>query len=289
MITGIDHVGIYVRDLERAAADITILLGRAAEWRGAIGDHRHAWFQLGNMALDLIAPEGNSDGAQKTHAYMDKHGEGIWGLGFAVSDLERASALLIRRGLDVLPAAVTRSLNEGGGTRDWRIAMIRRASTGGATLFLVQQEAARISILDAPDDTVSAVDHIVINTTDPERATALYGARLGLDLRLDRSNAQWGARLQFFRCGSATVEIASKLGEASNSNPDSFGGLAFRVGNAEEAHARLTRSGFEVSALRPGRKPGTGVFTVRSRTADVPTLMLEAQERPNRKSSFTQN
>ena len=45
---------------------------------------------------------------------------------------------------------------------------------------------------------VSGLDHVVIRTPDPERATALYGARLDLDMRLDRSNPAWGARLLFF-------------------------------------------------------------------------------------------
>ena len=56
---------------------------------------------------------------------------------------------------------------------------------------------------------ITALDHVVISTEDPERAAALYGARLGLDMALDRSHQDWG-RLMFFRCGDLIVEIVHR-------------------------------------------------------------------------------
>ena len=40
---------------------------------------------------------------------------------------------------------------------------------------------------------------------------AFYGARLQLDMALDRSHPEWGARLMFFRCGDLIVEVAHDL------------------------------------------------------------------------------
>ncbi len=276
MIIGFDHVGIYVRDLDKSVADIALLLGHSPSWRGAIGEYRHAWFQLANVALDVIAPEGHGPEALKTHQYLDKHGEGIWGVGFAVRDLEGARRTLGRRGLEILEPALTHSVNELGETRKWRIAMSRRASTGGITIFFVEQDSTGVAPPAPTRDAVIGLDHVVINTSNPDRAAAIYGARLGLDLRLDRSNPQWGSRLQFFRCGDAVVEVGSKLEAGSDEKPDRFGGLAWRVESASASHARLAAAGADVSVLRQGRKPGTQVFTVRSGTANVPTLMLEA-------------
>ena len=279
MIVGIDHVGIYVRNLDKQVADLGILLGQAPSWRGIIGDYRHAWFQLANVALDVIAPEGSGADAQKTREYLDKHGEGIWGIGFAVRDLDEARRILTRRGLDILEPGITHSVNERGEMREWRIAMARRASTGGLTTFFVEQRLDGVTASPpATDGAVTALDHVVINTSNPDRAAAIYGARMGLDLRLDRSNRQWGSRLQFFRCGNAIVEVGSKLDAEPDGKPDRFGGLAWRVASAQSIHARLTAAGFDVSDLRPGRKPGTQVFSVRAQTAGVPTLMLEAAD-----------
>ncbi|MGH6972150.1 MAG: VOC family protein, partial [Caulobacteraceae bacterium] len=125
-------------------------------------------------------------------------------------------------------------------------------------------------------DAVFALDHVVIQTPNPDRAVALYGARLGLDLRLDRTNPQWGSRLIFFRCGGAVVEIGARIGGEPSHAPDRLSGLAWRVADPDAARARIAAAGFDVSEVRTGRKPGTKVFTVRSGVPGAPTLMLSA-------------
>jgi catechol 2,3-dioxygenase-like lactoylglutathione lyase family enzyme len=129
---------------------------------------------------------------------------------------------------------------------------------------------------EPPAGSVVALDHVVINTANADRAVALYGARLGLDFRLDRSNPQWGSRLMFFRCGGAVVEIGARLGGETSDAPDRLSGLAWRVTDPDAARARLAKAGFDVSEVRSGRKPGTKVFTIRSGVPGAPTLMLSA-------------
>ena len=113
----------------------------------------------------------------------------------------------------------------------------------------------------------------------PNRAAALYGARLGLDMRLDRTEPKWGSRLMFFRCGDLIVEIVHDLKDEPSDAPDRLWGLSWRVADADAAHARLKAAGFDVSDVRAGRKPGTRVFTVRDSTLGVPTLMVEPSAR----------
>ena len=160
---------------------------------------------------------------------------------------------------------------------------MKRKSANGVALFLVENKPDAATWPVAPatvaeDAAVGTLDHIVIQTPNPERAVALYGGRLGLDLRLDRSNEQWGARQLFFRCGGAIVEIGASLKTPVSEAPDKFGGLAWRVRDPESARARIAAAGLDVSELRKGRKPGTSVFTVRSGTGGVPTLMLSGNE-----------
>jgi catechol 2,3-dioxygenase-like lactoylglutathione lyase family enzyme len=118
------------------------------------------------------------------------------------------------------------------------------------------------------------LDHIVIRTPDPERAAALYGARLGLDMRLDREVT--GRRLMFFRCGDAVVEIVH---DPALVGRDTLWGLSWRVANADAEHERLAHAGFSVSDVRAGMKPGTRIFTARDGTSGVPTLMIEPSPR----------
>jgi catechol 2,3-dioxygenase-like lactoylglutathione lyase family enzyme len=121
---------------------------------------------------------------------------------------------------------------------------------------------------------VSALDHVVVRTPNPERAIAFYAGRLGLDLRLDRSNPQWGARLLFFRCGDLVVEIAHDLRSGVSDAPDQLWGLSWRVPDVAKANARLKAAGLDVTAPRDGRRPGSQVFSVKSRTEGVPTLVI---------------
>jgi Blr2834 protein len=121
---------------------------------------------------------------------------------------------------------------------------------------------------------VSGLDHVVVRTPDPERAIALYAGRLGLSLRLDRSEPAWGARLLFFRCGDLVVEVAHDLKGGVGDGADRLWGLTWRVPEIGGAHARLRAANITVSDIRAGRRPHTRVFTVKSHTAGVPTLVI---------------
>jgi len=205
-----------------------------------VGDtHR---FQLANTALEI------AQGA----------GDPAFTLGLAAGDLAETRRMLDRRGL---PA-------EG--------AVLSSAATHGVAIAVVgaHPPAPPTARPDAPH----ALDHVVIHTPNPDRAVALYGGRLGLDLRLDRANPQWGSRLLFFRCGGAVIEISADLKAPVSDGPDRITGLAWRVADPAAARARLAAEGLDVSPVRPGRKPGTHVFTVRAGVPGAPALMLGGAE-----------
>jgi catechol 2,3-dioxygenase-like lactoylglutathione lyase family enzyme len=123
------------------------------------------------------------------------------------------------------------------------------------------------------------MDHVVISTADPERAAALYGARLGLDMALDRSHAEWG-RLMFFRCGDLIVEVVHRPNDAAADKArDRLWGLSWRVADIDATRARLVAAGVDVSEVRTGRKPGTRVLSVRDGTCGIRTLLLERTAR----------
>jgi catechol 2,3-dioxygenase-like lactoylglutathione lyase family enzyme len=126
---------------------------------------------------------------------------------------------------------------------------------------------------------MTAMDHVVVSTADPERAAALYGARLGLDMALDRSHPDWG-RLMFFRCGDLIVEVVQRPGVNLDPAQDKLWGLSWRVADIDATRARLVSAGVDVSDARTGRKPGTRVLTVRNGTCGIPTLLMERTPRP---------
>jgi hypothetical protein len=78
----------------------------------------------------------------------------------------------------------------------------------------------------------------------------------------------------FFKCADLVVEIAHDLKKGVSDGPDHAWGLSWRVPDIAAMQARLAATGVNVSAVRSGRKPGTQVFTVRDRNANVPTIIL---------------
>lgn len=279
MITGLDHVVIAVRDLGAGVAAYEALLGRAPSWRAEVegGGAEVAVFGLANVAVELVAPAGDAPLAGRLRAVLDTQGEGLASLAVAVDDVERAHRRLARVGLDPEPIVPGESVDRASGARRrWRRTRASIGATHGVRIFLLEPDPPPPSVpFGAEASAVMGLDHVVIRTPDPERAAALYGARLGLDLRLDRSNPAWGTRLMFFRCGDLIVEIAHDLNAGVSSVPDRLWGLSWRVPVADLARARLDAAGLDVSPVRPGRKPGTRVFTVRDGTCGVPTLVLE--------------
>jgi catechol 2,3-dioxygenase-like lactoylglutathione lyase family enzyme len=282
MITGLDHIAIVVRELDAAVRGYSAMLGLEADWIGAGGGVRQAWFQLPNVALDIISPEGDGPFADGLRKRLDAKGEGFLAYAFKTPDIEAAVKLLNRRGVTAAPSTPLTMTAADGRARTWITSNLDPKSTGGLPLLLTQTADLPLSPR-AADSAITQLDHIVVLTDNVDRALAIYGAKLGLDLRLDRENPKWNARQLFFRCGDAVVEMAARIGaDAKPEGKDRSGGLAWRVSEPHAAQARIAAAGFDVSEVRVGRKPGTHVFTVRNAPpgatlGGVPTIMLSAE------------
>ena len=246
----------------------------------AIGAAEIAKKQFPTMSLELMAPEGDGAMSDRIRSVLDERGEGIASLAFEVDDIVSAHRRLTRLGLQ--PEEIA-----DGGSRDtvsghamaWKRTRAALSATHGIRMFFLQRNewlASSPKISPAP---VESLDHVVVATPDPERAAALYGARLGLAMALDRTNPDWGTRPMFFLCGGTVIEVSHRLKDGRGDGPDSIWGLAWRVADAEAAQARLAAAGIDVSEVRQGRKPGSRVFTVRKGTSGVPTLVIQQGER----------
>jgi catechol 2,3-dioxygenase-like lactoylglutathione lyase family enzyme len=263
VIAALDQVTVKAVDIATAASTMERLLGRA----GAVSEES-ATFRLDNMALAL--------------ALSDDGSEGLAGLAFEIDDADAALRACERRALKPNPPIAFAETDAVGHLREGRHIDLGLGATFGVSITLIgyAKAAPRPERANAAGEgAVIGLDHVVIRTTHPNRAAALYGARLGLDMRLDRTEPKWGARLMFFRAGDLIVEVVHNLADESSDAPDRLWGLSWRVANADAANARLKSSGLDVSEIRPGRKSGTRVFTVRNHTLGIPTLMIEPAEK----------
>ena len=136
MITALDHISINASD--SAATVLTEkLLARKVE---------NSCVQLGNVALRL-------------NASADK--EGLHGLAFSVDTIDHAFKSAERRALKPQPPGQGRTI------------LLDTDATFGVPISLVERDATTPSPQLA-DSSVTGLDHVVIRTTHPNRAVALY-------------------------------------------------------------------------------------------------------------------
>ena len=275
MISGLDHVVVVVGDIKAGAAAHQTLLGRAPAWHSSGDGVERVLFTLDNMTLELISPDGDGATADRIRSVLAAQGDGLASLCFRTGDIARMHRRLDRLALKPEPVADADSRDTAtGATLSWRRTRAATEATRGVRLFFLELASERprsAAIADAP---MTALDHVVVSTADPERAAALYGARLGLDMALDRSHLDWG-RLMFFRCGDLVVEVVQRPGASVDQMQDKLWGLSWRVADIDATRARLASAGVDVSDVRTGRKPGTRVLTVRNGACGIPTLLVE--------------
>jgi len=281
MITGLDHVVVLLQDIKAGAAAYQLLLGRAPAWTAQSHGSETVMFTLDNMTLELMAPTGSGSDAERIRTVMKIWGEGLASICFRVSDIAKMHRRLDRLALkpDVIADVESRDAPSGA-TLGWKRTRAATEMTRGVRMFFLELASERPASAVTAAAPVTALDHVVISTEDPERAAALYGARLGLDMALDRTHQDWG-QLMFFRCGDLIVEVVRRPVAGADASHDKLWGLSWRVADADATRARLVAGGIEVSEVRAGRKPGTRVVSVRSGTCGIHTLLVERAPKPS--------
>jgi catechol 2,3-dioxygenase-like lactoylglutathione lyase family enzyme len=283
VISGLDHAVLLCADITAGRARYSALLGNLPV-REQLAEGS-AYFQLANTALELIAPVADAETAPRLREILSREGEGLKSLAFSTADIASAHHTAARRGLR--PQEIIAAGNE---AQRWRRFRCDDRETAQVKTFIIARETPFACTPPSPGG-VTRLDHIVIDTPNPDRALAHYGARLGLTLALDRTSPEWRTRFLFFRTGEVTGEVADEVvgkvaggltfevvhrldGAADPAGPDRIWGLTWATNDLVQAHARLTAAGFTLSDRRAGRKPGSTVFTVRDGTLGVPTLFI---------------
>jgi catechol 2,3-dioxygenase-like lactoylglutathione lyase family enzyme len=280
VITGLDHVVVLTGDINAASAAYQTLLARAPSWQYGGGGADRVLFTLDNTTIELVAPNGEDDNAQRIRSVLDAQGEGLASICFRTGDIAKMHRRLDRLTLKPEPVANVDSRDAvSNDTMSWKRTRTATETTRGVRLFFLELAKERPLSAQTAAGSITAMDHVVVSTSDPERAAALYGARLGLDMALDRSHPDWG-RLMFFRCGDVIVEVTHRPGKSADTSQDRLSGICWRVADIDATHARLAQAGVDVSEVRTGRKPGTRVMTVRSGTCGVPTLLVQPSAGP---------
>jgi catechol 2,3-dioxygenase-like lactoylglutathione lyase family enzyme len=284
VITGLDHVVVLTGDIASGAAAYQRLFAQAPSCTYSGNGADRVEFTLDNTTLELVSPSGDGANADRIRSVLTAEGEGLASLCFRTDDIAKMHRRLDRLALKPEPVAEAESQDViSGATMSWKRTRTASDITRGIRLFFLERMQERPRSVATAAAPIIAMDHVVVSTPDPERAAALYGARLGLDMALDRSHPDWG-RLMFFRCGDLVVEVSHRPGKpadgAQDKLQDRLRGICWRVADIDATHARLAADGVDVSEIRTGRKPGTRVMTVRNGTCGVPTLLVQPSVKP---------
>jgi catechol 2,3-dioxygenase-like lactoylglutathione lyase family enzyme len=279
VISGLDHVVVLINDIAAGVEAYELLLGRIPSWRSESDGSKAVLFTLDNMSLELLAPMGDSPTADRIRDAIKNSGEGLASICFRVDDIAKMHRRLDRVALEPEPVEEVESRDLGSGvTSRWKRTRASTGLTRGVRMFFLELAQERPASAATSATPILGLDHVVVSTGDPERAAALYGARLGLDMALDRSHPDWG-QLMFFRCGDLIVEVVKRPDAGADQTHDKLWGLSWRVADIDATRARLLAAGIDVSEVRAGRKPGTRVMSVRDGTCGVQTLLLERTAR----------
>jgi catechol 2,3-dioxygenase-like lactoylglutathione lyase family enzyme len=279
MITGIDHLVVLCESIDSGMATYEALLGRAADWQSLDASGiASAFFQLNDIALELIAPYGEGELANRLRSRLIDKGPGLQSIVFGSDALEEDHRIFMRRALnpDAIQAGNSNDLKSGR-VREWKRFRIDGEQSGGVRIFVLQRSIdGPLKPKESAVNSLSGLDHLVISTANPDRAMALYGAKLGLRLTLDISSVERDMRLLSFKAGSTRIELSHRISKRSDIEPDALWGITWRAADVDGAHERLKTRGLNVSEVRRGMSKGTRVFTVRDGSLNVPTLVLAA-------------
>ncbi len=131
MITGINHIGIAVNDIDQALKLYTGVLGLSLREIEVVEEQRTrtAILPVGESKIELLE---STDPEGPIAKYIDKFGEGIHHLALEVDDIEGALGKISRSDLPLIDEKPRK------GVENTRIAFLHPRGTGRVLLELVQ-------------------------------------------------------------------------------------------------------------------------------------------------------
>ncbi|NLN31086.1 MAG: methylmalonyl-CoA epimerase [Bacteroidales bacterium] len=130
--THIEHIGIAVRNLESAIGFYERILGLKCHKIEELPDQkvRAAFFRIDRITIELLEPVDNDGPVAR---FLEKKGEGMHHIAFAVDDLEKSLNEMGEKGIRLIDTVPRR----GAGCMD--IAFIHPESAGGVLVELCEK------------------------------------------------------------------------------------------------------------------------------------------------------
>ena len=277
MINRLDHLIVSVKDIAIAEDNFTKFFGSEPVWRGEHSELGtiNAIYNFSNTYFEILAAKGEGIGATLVKQSIEEKGEGLTGIVLGTDNIKDCENQILNK--DFKPSTISNGEGmdfDNGEVRRWKSLFLPSDLTRGLFAFLIQHTEGNLPLPNKFSDTsVNKLDHVVINTNDPDGFIDVYQDTYGIRLALDQTVEKWGGRMLFFRLNKTTIEVIAKKDE--NKIEDKLWGLAWDVEDIKKTHSRLLNEGFEITPVKEGRKPNTLVATVKSNVYNIPTLLIQ--------------
>ena len=277
MINKLDHLIVSVRDITDAEENFTKFFGIEPVWRGEHSELGtiNAIYNFSNIYFEILAAKGEGIGAELVKQSIQEKGEGLTGLVLGTDNLEDCENQISKKDFKSPPISNGEGMDfDKSEVRRWKSLFLPEDLTRGLFTFIIEHTEGRLPMPDEfPDASVNKLDHVVINTNDPDGFIEVYQDTYGIRLALDQTVEKWGGRMLFFRLNKTTIEVIAKKDEKKVE--DKLWGLAWDVEDIKKTYSRLLNQGFDITPIKEGRKPNTLVATVKSNVYNIPTLLIQ--------------
>jgi methylmalonyl-CoA/ethylmalonyl-CoA epimerase len=245
MIRDVHHVGIAVRDLERACAFFHDGLGLPVikEGDAAARGARVVVLGVGRSYLELIAPTSPQSPFE---AHLAEHGEGLHHLTFHTDDIDREVANLRDRKVALEDLAPRVGFTG-------RLCFLAKDAFDGVLLEVVQPSDDLLGVTEVRTTHLLRIDHVVLRVPDVPSVCRRLESHFGLFTK--RSFERGSQVFAFLRPGDVILEVIGKKQAAEGRGY--LAGLAFEVTGVDALTAGLKEKGYPVgephAALQGGR------------------------------------
>ena len=178
MLDSVDHVIIAVEDLDEASKNYEMILGNPPVWKGEHKEFgtKNTLFNFQNTYLELLAAGGEGIGADLIKNTLANRGEGLNGIVFGTSDMNKFRTTMQKNSFDLADASPGEGINlETGEKRTWINQFLMPELSRDLFSFIIEHTGGKLAQANKySDSSVHRLDHVVISTKDAESFIKTY-------------------------------------------------------------------------------------------------------------------
>jgi len=268
VIIDVHHVGIAVRDMEKACAlfrdalHLPVVKEGVAPARGA----RVMMIGVGESYLELIQPVAVDS---PFAAHLRDKGEGLHHIALWSGDVELEVERLAEQGVPLEDPEPRRGFTG-------NLSYLDAEAFDGVVVEVVEPEE-ELSGGSRPGGRIKRVDHVVLRVPDAASIADRFGDYFGIETK--RKMERGSGVFAFLRPGDVIIEVISGK-EAGEPGSGTLAGLAFEVTEIDRLTASLKQKGYPIGDPHPALQGGRIVSVHPTGACGVPLAFIDFTDSP---------